>query len=92
MILARGVRGEWLKSKTPYLYFILLAEFLKVVYTKISKCLNIHNRMNQIILKTISNQISHQEQLSYQFKKDNGVFYGGRDKNDEFMGGIVNTF
>ena len=31
--------------------------------------------MNQIITKTISNQINHQAQLTYQKRKDNGVFF-----------------
>lgn len=53
--------------------------------------------MNQIILKTISNQISHQEQLSYQLKKDNGVFFTNEIKIIdsildiiEFNNGIIN--
>ena len=53
----------------------MLAIFITVLYTKISKCLNIFSSMNQVILKTITNQISHQEQLSHQIKKDNGVFF-----------------
>ncbi|MDP3764626.1 MAG: N-6 DNA methylase [bacterium] len=31
--------------------------------------------MNQIILKTIKKQINYQDQLSYKFKKNNGVFF-----------------
>jgi len=31
--------------------------------------------MNQVIINTITNQTSHQDQLSYQLKKDNGVFF-----------------
>ncbi len=53
--------------------------------------------MNQIILKTISNQISHQDQLSYQLKKDNGVFFTNEIKIIdsildviEFNNGIIN--
>lgn len=53
--------------------------------------------MNQIILKTISNQISHQDQLSNQFKKDNGVFFTNEIKIIdsildviEFNNGIIN--
>ncbi len=53
--------------------------------------------MNQIIEKTISNQISHQDQLSYQLKKDNGVFFTNEIKIIdsildiiEFNNGIIN--
>ncbi len=53
--------------------------------------------MNQIILKTISNQISNQDQLSYQLKKDNGVFFTNEIKIIdsildiiEFNNGIIN--
>lgn len=31
--------------------------------------------MNQVIYRTITNQTSHQNQISHQFKKDNGVFF-----------------
>ncbi|OGF20631.1 hypothetical protein A2Y83_03705 [Candidatus Falkowbacteria bacterium RBG_13_39_14] len=53
--------------------------------------------MNQIILKTISNQISHQDLLSCQLKKDNGVFFTNEIKIIdsildiiEFDNGIIN--